>query len=122
MINNKIADFITRLNTANKLQKSLIIVPKSNDIISILNIINHHASNILSFIILDSTIHIHLKNQFRFIKLLSTNSRRRFISVNQLRTLDRGLGFYILRTSEGLLSSFEAKKRNIAGELILLFK
>lgn len=122
MINNKIADFITRLNTANNLNKSIIFVPKSNDIISILNIINHLASNILSYQIIETTIKIQLKNKFRIIKLLSTNSRKRFISVNDLRTLDRGLGFYILRTSNGFLSSFEAKKRNIAGELILLFK
>jgi len=123
MINCKISDIISRLNTANKLNKTKIIIPYSKEIFNILQILNKETTNIFKIKKINNfEIEILLLNKFHKITILSTFGRRRFISVNNIRTLDRGLGFYILRTSQGFMSCFSALEKNIGGELILKFK
>lgn len=123
MNNCKISDFISRLNTANKLNKTKIIIPYSKDIFHILQILNKETTNILKFKKFNEfEIEILLLNKFHKITILSTYGRRRYISVKHIKTLDRGLGFYILRTSQGFMSCMSAIENNIGGELILNFK
>jgi ribosomal protein S8 len=122
MINNKIADFISRLNTANQLKKTNFFIPYSIQIYKILQIINLHATGILQFQKLsNNTIEIILFKQFSQLKLISTFGRRKYITAKEIISLDRGLGFYILNTSKGVLSSQSALRDNLGGELLLLF-
>lgn len=52
------------------------------------------------------------------IKRLSKPSRRLYSSSNNLPIVYNGLGISVLSTSQGIMSSMEAKKRNIGGEVL----
>ena len=49
---------------------------------------------------------------------VSKPSRRIYCSARQIPRNKGGLGIYLLSTSIGVLPSYEAKKKNIGGELI----
>jgi ribosomal protein S8 len=51
--------------------------------------------------------------------MLSSAGRRKYITTKEIRSYQRGLGLYIIRTSQGIMSTNEAIKRNLGGELLL---
>jgi ribosomal protein S8 len=131
MINNKIADLICRLNIANNLNKKFFRIQYGKgfphgfptDIYNILNILNKENPNLLTYkLIYPNTIEIHLINPFSSLELISKPSRRLYIQAKHIRTLNRGFGFYILRTCQGLMTSHTALQRNLGGEILIKFK
>ncbi len=129
MITYKIPDLISRLKAANKLEiKNLYIeyssseecCPCSIEICDILNVLNEECPNLLTFrLFYPNSLEITLLNPFTSLELISKPSKRRYIKAKNIRTLNRGMGFYILRTSQGIMSSNTASTLNLGGEILL---
>lgn len=70
------------------------------------------------------TLHISLKqvkdeiNDIPVIKFYSKPSRRWYISYKEIKPVAAGRGIGIMSTSQWLLSTQDAKKRKVGGELI----
>ena len=101
-------------------KKSQIITQKSKQSINILNILVREGF-IKSFKISSNKIEIFLKYKnnkaiITEISRLSKPSRRQYIKNKDLYIKKKG--FYILSTSNGILTEFDAKKLNLGGELI----
>jgi len=54
----------------------------------------------------------------RSIKRVSTPGQRRYAAVDYLPRVDCGLGISIVSTSEGVMSDREARRRKVGGELL----
>ncbi len=51
-------------------------------------------------------------------KKVSLSSQRIYLGAKRIKTTKGGLGIVIVSTSQGLMSAFEAKKKNLGGEII----
>lgn len=49
---------------------------------------------------------------------VSTPGRRRYVRANQIPTVRNGLGFAIISTSKGIMSSRKCKEVNLGGEIL----
>lgn len=58
------------------------------------------------------------KPVIRGLKRVSVPGRRRYVSADKVPSVFNGLGISIVSTSQGVLSSSEARKRNVGGELL----
>lgn len=54
----------------------------------------------------------------RAIKRVSKPGRRVYVQASELKTIRNGTGVAIISTSRGILSSREAKEKNLGGELL----
>lgn len=54
----------------------------------------------------------------RYLQRVSKPSLRNYVKARDLKPVLGGLGMYILSTSRGIVSSKEAGKRNLGGELV----
>jgi small subunit ribosomal protein S8 len=52
------------------------------------------------------------------IDMVSTPGRRVYKAVDSIPKAKGGLGIYILSTSKGVMSDFDARNQNIGGELL----
>ena len=52
------------------------------------------------------------------IKRVSTPGRRSYSKATDIPKVKNGLGIAILSTSQGVLADYEARKRNVGGELL----
>lgn len=52
------------------------------------------------------------------IKMISRQSRRMYLSADQIKPVRSGHGLAILSTSKGVMSSHDARKQNVGGEII----
>lgn len=52
------------------------------------------------------------------IKRVSTPGRRSYSTSSDIPKVKNGLGIAIISTSEGILADYEARKRNVGGELL----
>jgi small subunit ribosomal protein S8 len=61
------------------------------------------------------------RNGERVIQRIRRNSKpgcRRYVSVKEMKPVLDGLGITVLTTSQGVLSSREARERNVGGEVL----
>lgn len=117
MTNYTIAEFLTRLNIANKISNYKLIFPFSNQILAILIILQ--TLGILKFTIQSSNFYIIInKNGFSKITIISKPSRRVYKTASQIRTIEYGLGTSIIRTSQGIKTVNQARIFNLGGELL----
>lgn len=52
------------------------------------------------------------------IKLISRPSRRMYIKAGQIKPVRSGYGISVISTSKGVMSSKEARKQNLGGEIL----
>ncbi len=58
------------------------------------------------------------KPAIMLMKMVSKPSRRVYISSDEIKPVMNGLGIGIISTSQGVMTTYEAKKRNLGGEYI----
>lgn len=52
------------------------------------------------------------------IKIVSKPGQRMYVQANSIPRIRQGLGVAVISTSQGLMTSFEARRRKLGGELI----
>jgi small subunit ribosomal protein S8 len=125
---NSLNDSLIRIKNGYKLNLDSVSIVKSKKIIRVLDILYLEGYiRGYSFDPLDVyKIKVLLKysgcgkGSLREIKVISISSKRAYASVDTLFNLNlkKSLGCFILSTSKGILSSNDALKYNIGGELL----
>ncbi len=123
MVNYNIADLITRINNSISKNKSIVIVPFTKDNYQILTFLTklgiltilqdkQYLNLLVAEIRKDSTTR-------HWFKLISKPGRRVYLKYKDLKDFNKGHKVYLLRTSQGILSSQTAIQLKIGGELLM---
>jgi small subunit ribosomal protein S8 len=126
-VNDPIGDMLTRIRNGQHARKSKVVTPCSKERIKVLEVLKaegyiRHFSveNVRKGI---DNIIVELKYAegepvIQMIQRVSTPGLRVYSSVNDLGTVNTGLGIQILSTSRGVMSDVEARAQGIGGEVI----
>ena len=125
-MNAPISDMLTRIRNANSQRKDTVDIPYSKVKNSIADILVNEGFVESKDILQDGshqTIRLTLKyvNKTRVIqglKKISKPGLRIYASVEELPRVLNGLGIAIISTSKGIMTDKEARKQNVAGEVL----
>ncbi len=125
--NHAVSDLVTRIKNASIAKKSSTSSPFSSLRESVLHILKEEGY-ILNYTKIPgvngvSSLEIHLKyaNSVSVINEISVISKpggRVYRGVDNLAPVRNGLGVLVISTSQGILSDYEAKRRNLGGEVL----
>jgi len=124
MINDNISDMISRIKNGTKAKLSSIAVKKTKITIIILQIlykngyIRGYQVNTLNDLIIVDLKYNKNKSVIQNFCRVSTPGRRIYITSKALYKLNLPIGFFILSTSKGILTSSDAKLKFIGGEVL----
>lgn len=120
-----IADMLTRIRNANRERHATVDVPYSKVKKAIADILVAEGFVEAIEVIEDAhkTIRITLKYQgktrvLQGLKRISKPGLRIYASVEELPRVLNGLGIAIISTSKGIMTDKEARKQNVAGEVL----
>jgi len=124
-MSDNIADMLTRIRNGQKSKLLSVILPISKLKCAVLDVLKSEGY-ILGYIINSekNTIDISLKysrtGQSAICKIhrVSKPGRRVYCSIDNLPGYFNNMGIHILSTSHGVMSDREARKQNVAGEVI----
>ena len=127
MMTDPIADMLTRIRNAVRIERPHVQVPASKVKRGLAEVLKREGyiwdwneSEQDKF----SVIHIDLKygpngeRVIRHIKRVSKPGRRIYNGATQLRPILNGLGISIVSTSHGVISDREARQQNLGGEVL----
>ena len=120
-----IADMLTRIRNANRERHATVDVPYSKVKKAIADILVSEGFVESTEVIEDThkTIRITLKYQgktrvLQGLKRISKPGLRIYANVEELPRVLNGLGIAIISTSKGIMTDKEARKQNVAGEVL----
>ncbi len=123
MNTDPIADLLTRIRNATKADHQDLTVPYSKIKESVLKVLEQYG-----FIDKHNTetegqfkvLRVVLKEERRNINLkrVSSPGQRIYIKSGDIKRIKNGLGIGIMTTARGVMSTVEARKQNLGGELI----
>ena len=128
LVNDPIADMLTRIRNAQIAKHDTVVIPASNMKKSIAQILLDEGY-IKSYQIVDDgtqgTIHITLKYNGKDkvitgLRRVSKPGLRVYVGADELPRVLRGLGIAIVSTSRGVMTGAQARKQSIGGELLAL--
>jgi small subunit ribosomal protein S8 len=126
MVNDPIADMLTRIRNANQMRRETVLVPTSNvktAILAVLKAEGYIADYAVSADVKNETV-ITLKytsdNQrvIRGLKRISKPSLHVYAKAEELPRVLNGLGTAIISTSKGIMSDKDARAQKIGGEVL----
>lgn len=128
-INSLSSDLASRIRNAYNAKKETIEVPNSKNSKMILTVLKNEGY-ILNFSLNDlgnakkNSINVNLKykNQvpaISLIRVVSKPGKRVYSNIESLPFYHEGMGIYILSTSKGIMSDFDARKSCIGGEILI---
>jgi small subunit ribosomal protein S8 len=127
MLTDPIGDLLTRIRNALLVRKRYVVVPYSHLHKEILRVMKEEGF-IVDFSVLQEGVkkflHITLKYDeygepvIGRIERVSKPGRRVYSGYRSLPRVHRGIGIYILSTSQGIMSDHVARKRKIGGEIL----
>ena len=122
-----IADMLTRVRNAVRVERSHVEMPSSNVKVSIAGVLKREGY-IWDYEVVEAkpqnTLRIQLKygpngeRVIQHLRRVSSPGRRVFARVDQMPKILQGLGISIVSTSHGVMSNREAKKKGVGGEVI----
>jgi small subunit ribosomal protein S8 len=124
-MSDPISDMLTRIRNAGAAHLPTVLVPHSRIKESMAKVLQ--AEGYVADVAVEGdkikNIKIKLKfngkkNVIEGLKRVSRPGLRRYVGATEIPSVRRGLGVAILSTSEGVLSSTEARKKNLGGELL----
>ena len=128
MNTDPIADYLTRLRNAASAGKKVIDIPASKIKKEITKIL-FDQGYILSYKFVENEVQDSIKIALKYdsmtkepvirnIKRVSTPGLRKYVSKEDLPRVLNGLGIAIISTSKGVMTSKQATKENVGGEVI----
>lgn len=127
MMTDPIADMLTRIRNAIRIERPFVDVPASKIKTGIAEALQREGY-IWDFEVLETapqkTLRINLKygpNGERVVQRIQRTSRpgrRVYTAAREMPEILQGLGVCILSTNEGVLSNREAKQKNVGGEVL----
>ncbi len=126
-MSSSISDMITRMRNGLRANKTSVECSYSKFKTEILEVLKREGY-INDFSVHElrkgvSNINIELKYfdgkpAMKEIKMVSKSSRRVYSQLKDLDLFYNGLGIYVLSTSQGVMSDYEARGQNVSGEII----
>jgi small subunit ribosomal protein S8 len=125
-VSDPIADFLTRVRNAAQAGKSEVVAPYSKMKGEIARILKEEGF-VHSYSVSNEGTHASLKLELKYIgsrsviSVLQRVSRpglRRYVGAGEIPRVLSGIGISILSTSSGVMSSREARRKNVGGELV----
>lgn len=118
-----VANMLSSIKNAQKVNKEFIIVPSSKIKMGILEILKQ-SGYILSYERNNGEIKITLsykndKAAISDLKRVSKPGRRVYVKKAEIPSVLSGHGIAVLSTPKGVMTGGEARKRNLGGELLL---
>ncbi len=127
-----IADMLTRIRNAQKAEHQEVVIPFSKLKMAIITIfqkkgliesfqkVKEEKSNFYNIILTLKYKQIGNKKvpTFRSLRRVSKEGQRIYVKKNDIHKIKNGLGFSIISTSQGVLTSEEARKKGVGGEII----
>jgi len=119
MVNDVIADFLTRLRNASMAGKADVSVRTSKSLVSIADILKHEGF-IAEIKAEDSELKITLEKNgpITHIKRLSKPGVRYYVKSIDIPRPRGGTGLVIVSTPKGILTGSQARKQKVGGELV----
>jgi len=127
MMTDPIADMLTRIRNAVRIERPDVDMPSSKSKIGIAEVLRREGY-IWDFDVVEQSpqnvLRIHLKygpngeQVIQRIKRESKPGRRVYAGVRELPDVLQGLGISILSTNKGVLSNREARKQGVGGEVL----
>ena len=127
MMTDPIADMLSRIRNALMVERPYVDIPSSKVKVGIAEALQREGF-IWDFEVVEEkprpVLRINLKfgpngeRVIQSIKRISTPGRRVYSSIDKTPEVLKGLGVYILSTNQGVLSSREAKAKNVGGEIL----
>lgn len=122
VINDPIADMLTRIRNAFMAKKQNVIIPDSRAKRDVLSVLKQRGYIGDFGISKDAPQYICVslagKNTFKKIERISRPGCRVYVKKERIPTVLQGFGMVILSTSRGVMSGSEAKKLGVGGEII----
>lgn len=118
-----IADLLTRIRNAAMAKKDVVMIPCSKEKLGILKILLKRQF-IKEFVVVKGEsfdeIKITLNPELSDLNLkrISKPGQRIYVKMGELKKVHGGLGVAIISTPKGIMSSEEAKKMKLGGELL----
>ena len=127
MMTDPIADMLTRIRNAVRVEHPVVDMPLSKVKRGLAEVLKREGY-IWDFEIIEEKPRAKLRINLKFgpngerviqkIKRVSTPGRRVYSSIARTPEVLQGLGVFILSTNQGVLSSREAKAKNVGGEVL----
>lgn len=128
MMNDLIADALTRIRNASMRKLDVTTVIHSNTVEAVCNVLKEK-EYIEDYKVVDTdpkkkTITVTLKyddnenSVINEIKRLSKSGRRVYKNASELKSFKNGYGTIIVSTNKGVIANDEAYKQNVGGELL----
>ncbi len=123
MVTDPIADLLTRIRNAVKAKHSTTRIAYSKLKLAILQVLkNHQFVTDYSVVKTDrfQEIEIHLNPTFQslHLKRVSKPGQRIYVKKGELKPVLNGYGIGIISTPKGMMTTIEARKTGLGGELI----
>ena len=129
-ITDPIADLLTRIRNAQKAKHEVVVIPASRVKIAIVHLLKKEGYLKAYKCVRDGKqglIKVALKyiegvkgnhGVINSLKRESKPGRRKYCSVDELPVIKNGFGISILSTSQGIMTSEDAKSRKVGGEYL----
>jgi small subunit ribosomal protein S8 len=122
MVNDTIADLLSRIRNANNADKSEVLVSKSKMSLSILEILKKEGY-IEDFKDQDNQVlvslkYINKKPAIRILEKVSKPGVRIYMSYQDIPKVINGLGINIFSTSKGIMTGKQARMEKVGGEYL----
>ncbi len=128
MMNDIIADALTRIRNAAMRKLEVATLLHSNTVVGVLNVLQQK-EYIESFKVIDGennkkTIQVTLKyddnenSVINEIKRVSTPGRRVYKNASEIKSFKNGYGTIIVSTNKGVIANDEAHAANVGGEVL----
>jgi small subunit ribosomal protein S8 len=128
MVNDPIADFLTRIRNGLMARKPEVVTNSSKMLQQIARILERHGYIENFDIEKSSEIKSKLRIKLRYddtnrplaegFKRISKPGLRAYTKASDIPSIRGGMGLAILSTSKGVLTGIEARKQNIGGEVL----
>ena len=122
MVTDPISDFLIRLQNASRVGKERVILPNSNMIRSLAELLMREGyltdvdtkDQKLSLALSYKNGHAAIQG----VKRISKPSRRMYMGVRDVRPVKRGYGLLVLSTLAGVVTGKEAQQKRVGGEAL----
>lgn len=125
-MNDLLSDMLARVRNGQTAKLSSIQVQYSKFLMSVLDVLKREGyirDYRKTMIDNKANIEVELKYHdgapvIQKMSRVSTSGRREYSSISDLKTVNNGLGIAIISTSKGVLSDYEARQKNVGGEVL----
>ena len=123
MVNDRVADMLTRIRNANQMHNKEVSMPTSKMKVEIAKILESEGF-IESYTVKDNTLTLTLKygqkkeRVITGLKRISKPGLRVYAGADEIPHVLNGLGIAIISTPKGVMTDKLARKNNVGGEVI----